>query len=104
VPAVFAFYDRSTPWYEVYRRERDDVPAFQAAEEEFWVAFRALFAEALGPLLEDPRIGPATVGLTDPGALGALRSAGMTIEQASELVTGLLLHLIDETQAKDGSG
>jgi len=104
VPAIFAFYERSTPWYEVYRRERDDVPALRRAEETFWVALRALYVEALGPLLEEPGLRPAILGLTDPGTLGALRSAGMTVEGAADLVTGLLLHLIDEPDAREPAG
>jgi len=55
-------------------------------------------------LLEEPGLRPAILGLTDPGTLGALRSAGMTVEGAADLVTGLLLHLIDEPDAREPAG
>ena len=102
VPAMFEFYDRSNQWFAMYQRERNTVQAIRAAEERFWEAIHTLYAEALGPVMMDERMGPAAFGLTNPGTLGALSAAGMSVGQASGLVTDLLLHLLEQQPERGG--
>lgn len=90
VAALFAFYDRSTTWFLPFRPERDSVPALRAGEARFWSDVEALYASALGPLLDDALFRGIAVGLTSPATLGALRDAGLSTGQAIEVVADLL--------------
>jgi AcrR family transcriptional regulator len=102
VPAMFEFYDRSERWFDMYQRERFAVPAIQTAERRFWESVHELYAEALGPLLMDEEVGPATFGLTNPGTLGSLRMAGLSLEQAGALMTDLLMYLVERRSRPSG--
>ena len=90
VTALFALYDRSTAWFEVFRNEYDVVPALRVAAEGFWKQMEVLYAEALGPLIEDELVRGAVVGLSSPATLGALREAGLSLGQAAAVVGDLL--------------
>jgi len=94
VSEMFAFYDRSTPWFELFRGEMGTVPALRAGERRFWGAIEELYSRALGSLLRTARMRGAVFGLTSPATLGALRQAGLSLEQASGLLGDVLAGLI----------
>ncbi|MBM3934495.1 MAG: TetR/AcrR family transcriptional regulator [SAR202 cluster bacterium] len=96
VPAMFAFYDRSDAWLEMYQREIGIVPALQDAEARVRQAVQALYTEALGPLLSHGHLGQTVFGLTSPVTLGAMRSTGLTLDGASAIITKILAGMVDE--------
>jgi AcrR family transcriptional regulator len=94
VSEIFAFYDRSTPWFELFRAEMGTVPALRAGERRFWAAIQEVYRRTLGSVLLEARLRGAVFGLTSPATLGALRQAGLSLEQASALVGDVLVGLI----------
>ena len=94
VSEMFAFYDRSTPWFELFRAELRTVPALRAGERRFWAATEELYRRTFGSLLGEARLRGAVFGLTSPATLGALRQAGLSVEQASSLIGDVLVGLI----------
>ena len=62
------------------------VPALREGERRFWDAIGRLYGRTLGPALKDQRVRGAAFGLTSPATLGALRGAGLSLEQASDLI------------------
>jgi AcrR family transcriptional regulator len=49
VDAMFDFYERSTPWFALFRGELESTPALIEGEQRFWEGIQALYANALGP-------------------------------------------------------
>ena len=93
VREVFAFYDRSTPWFEVFRYEMDN-QALRDGQANFWEAVGALYTRVLGPALADDRVRSAVFGLTHPVTLNTLRQAGLSLDDASALVAETVLRLV----------
>jgi AcrR family transcriptional regulator len=94
VREVFAFWDRSTPWFEVFRAELGDVAVLREGVEEFWTSLAELYARVFGAALEDGRIRGAVFGLTHPTTFTALRESGLSVEDAAELVADSLVRLV----------
>lgn len=94
VSEMFAFYDRSTPWFELFRAEMGTVPALRAGERRFWAAIQEVYGRTFGSLLGEARLRGAVFGLTSPATLGALRQAGLSVDQASALISDVLVGLI----------
>ena len=90
VTELFALYDRFTPWFEVFRNEFEVVPALRVATEGFWKQMEALYAEALGPLMENELVRRTIVGLSSPPTLAAMREAGLSMEQAAAVIGDLV--------------
>lgn len=95
VREMFAFYDRSTPWFELFRGEMGKIPALRRGERRFWAEIGELYARTFGPALEDRRVRGAVFGLTSPATLGALREAGLSVGEASELVGDMLVRRVE---------
>ncbi|MAG36919.1 MAG: TetR family transcriptional regulator [Dehalococcoidia bacterium] len=91
VHALFALYERTTEWGEIYVREKDQVQALVAAEAQFGEAVLALVQQALGPMSADEQAIPVVLTLTDPHNLAALTRTGMSVEAAADTVTEVLL-------------
>ena len=84
VHAMFEFYDRSTPWFELFRGEIASVPALREGERQFWEAIQPLYEGAFGALTHDRRAMATLATLTGPATLGALRQAGLSLSEAAE--------------------
>lgn len=95
VAALFDFYDRSSAWFEVFRGEFGTVPILQEGERQFWGAIQGLWSSALSPLPQSGLAWAAVMGLTSPATLGALRGAGLSVAQASEVIGDLAADAVD---------
>ena len=91
VSEMFAFYDRSTPWFELFRGEMGTISVLREGERRFWRRIQDVYARTVGPALRDVPLRGAVFGLTSPLTLGALRQAGLTVEQASTLIGEVLV-------------
>jgi AcrR family transcriptional regulator len=94
VREVFAFWDRSTPWFEMFRAELGDVPVLREVAARFWQSRDELYLRVFGAALQDGRIRGAVFGLTNPATFTALREAGLSVEDAAELVADALVRLL----------
>jgi len=99
VREMFAFYDRSAPWFEVFRADLGRNPALREGETAFWESIRELYTRVFGNALDVDRVRGGVFGLTSPATLTALRGAGLSLEDATELVADVLVRLV---QQEDG--
>lgn len=90
--AMYAFYERTQRWFDLLGAELTDVPALVRAQADFWRTVQGLYAEALVGT-DDEGLVKATAGLVHPATFGALRAAGLSVQQASALVADSLTHL-----------
>jgi hypothetical protein len=97
---MFTFYDRSTPWFELFRGELGTVPVLREGERRFWRRIQDVYARTVGSVLKDARLRGAVFGLTSPATLGALRQAGLTVEQASVLIGDALVDRLRRSKAR----
>jgi len=98
VREMFAFYDRSAPWFEIFRSELGVDPALREGETAFWQEIRDLYTRVFGATLDDDRVRGAAFGLTHPSTFTALRASGLSLDDATELVTDTLLRLVRSTE------
>jgi len=91
---MFDFYDRSTPWFELFRGERKSTPALKEGEQRFWEGIQGLYVNALGPHAADRLVYSTVLGLTNPATLGALRESGLSLTEASTAVGDVLADLV----------
>jgi AcrR family transcriptional regulator len=87
---LFAFYDRSEPWYGIYARELSGIPAWADAEASFYAAFDRLIRTALGPLAEDASALAAVSTLLDGGVYSTIHARGLSSSDAAALVGEVL--------------
>jgi AcrR family transcriptional regulator len=96
VAAMFEFYDRSTPWFDLFREQYDSVPALKRGEQRFWQGIQALYAQALGPYASNKLTYGTVLGLTNPATLGALRQSGLSLVEASTAIGDVLVQLVNQ--------
>jgi AcrR family transcriptional regulator len=85
---LFAFYERSDPWYQVYARE-PGISAWANAEAAFYGDFDRLVRAALGDDANEASV--ATVSMVLGGAVySTLRSQGRSSGDSADLVIDLL--------------
>lgn len=87
---MFWFYERSRPWFDVFRAELAADPALREGETSYWHAVGELYARVFGESLGDDHVRGAVFGLTAPSTFVALRDAGMSVEDATELIADAL--------------
>ena len=95
VREMFEFYERSRPWFDVFRAELDVDTALRESEAGFWQAIGQLYGRVFGGALEDDRVRGAVVGLTAPNAFVALRDAGLSVDDSAELIADALNRAAD---------
>jgi AcrR family transcriptional regulator len=89
--AMFAFFERTVHWFELLGDELGEVPALARAEAAFWNSIRQLYELALAGS-DDALLAKATAGLLHPATFGALKAAGMSVDEAAAVVADLLVH------------
>lgn len=94
VQEMYAFYDRSQPWFDIFAAEMSHHDALRQGEAAYWEAIGDLYARVFGTALDDERVRGAAFGLTHPSTLIALRTAGLSLDAATELVADTLARLV----------
>jgi len=99
VDAMVRFFERSTPWWQVFEPVLQR-PALQAREAEYWAGLANLQAAALGPALrDDPQAASTVDELLHPGTMGAflwaLEQAGIAADDRRRLFTDVVLGYLD---------
>jgi AcrR family transcriptional regulator len=90
--SMFTFYERTSRWFEVLGGELAEVPILARAEAQFWQSMHRLYADALAGA-EDELLASATAGLVHPATFGALRAAGLSLDQAIAVVADSVVRL-----------
>ena len=90
VSEMFEFYERSRPWFDVFRAELGEAPALRQGEDAYWRTIGELYARTFGAALADDRSRAAVFGLTSPATFVALRDAGMAVTDAADLIADAL--------------
>lgn len=96
VREMFAFYDRSAPWFEIFRPELNVDPVLRDGEAAFWQAIQDLYRRVFGDALNNPRVRGAVFGLTHPATVTALRDSGLTPEDGADLIADTLIRTLDQ--------
>lgn len=86
VREMFDFYERSRPWFDIFRAELGVAPALREGEAEYNEAVGAMYTRVFGEALLDDRARAVAFGLTGPAAFAALRDAGMSVGDAADLI------------------
>jgi AcrR family transcriptional regulator len=89
--AMFAFFERTLHWYQLLGDELVEVPALAHAQAAFWDSIRQLYEQALAGS-DDDLLTKTTAGLLHPATFGALKSSGMSVDEAAGVVADLLVH------------
>ncbi len=98
--SMFAFFERTSRWFDLLGAELTDVPVLAQAEADFWRSLRQLYAEALEGT-GDELLAKVAAGLIHPATLRALTGAGLSLEEATAIVAGFLAHQARRGAAKD---
>jgi AcrR family transcriptional regulator len=89
--SMYAFWERTMSWYELLGAELVEVPALARAEAAFWDSIRQLYARALAGN-DDDLLAKMTAGLLHPATFGALKAAGMSVDEAATVLGEMLAH------------
>ena len=89
--SMFEFFDRTMHWFDLLGAELDEVPTLARAQAAFWLSIHQLYEEALAGN-EDDLLAKTTAGLLHPATFGALKAAGMSVDEATSVVADLLAH------------
>jgi AcrR family transcriptional regulator len=95
--AILRFNDRSGEWWAVFTDERHalpDIPALKAKEQQFWDQLGRLQVAALGPLAADRVFAATLAGTMQSGLMFTLRGAGLSLQEAIEVTTTMLLAVL----------
>jgi AcrR family transcriptional regulator len=90
--SMFAFYERTTRWFDLLRAELTETPVLARAQADFWQAIQRLYAEALAGT-DDEVLARTTAGLVHPATFGALRAAGLSLDEATAVVAASINQL-----------
>jgi TetR/AcrR family transcriptional regulator, cholesterol catabolism regulator len=95
--AWLRFYDRSGEWWTVFADERHTLPAIptlQAREQQFWENLARLQVAAVGSLAADRVFAATFAGFMQSTLLFTLRNAGLSLDEAIEVTTEMLLGVL----------
>jgi AcrR family transcriptional regulator len=89
--AMYAFWERTMHWFELLGPELADIPALARAEAGFWDLIQQLYKQALAGV-DDELLAKTTAGLLHPGTFGALEAAGLSGDEAADVIGNLLAY------------
>lgn len=89
--SMFAFYERTNRWFALLGAEITDVPVLAQANADFTRAMHELYAQALAGV-DDETLGKAVAGLVHPGTYFTLRQAGLSAQEATDVIADALTH------------
>jgi AcrR family transcriptional regulator len=94
-----SFYERSEPWWRIYEREPDMINAWSGGMASFYGDLERLMRAALGDLSADDRSVAVVASVIGPPTFFALRSRGLSTDEAVELCLELSLPWLEARQA-----
>lgn len=97
---MFAFYERSAPWFEIFRAELNVDPVLRESEAAFWQAIQDLYRRVFGDALHNAHVRGAVFGLTHPATVTALRASGLPLEDAAALIADTLIRTVDRWEGQ----
>lgn len=99
-----AFYERSEPWWRAYEREPDLVRAWGGGVDRYYSDVERLIHEALGELSSDERSLAVVAAVIGPPTFFALRSRGLSIDDAVQLTLDLALPWLERRRNEVTAG
>ena len=101
VDAMFRFYVRSEADWPTFSRDMEH-PVLRAREEEFYAVAGRLYEATFRDLAGDRFVAAAARAYVNYAPLNDLRSAGLTIDEAVDVVAGSLIDLV-RTRRRGGT-
>src|SRR6266545_4398575 len=87
--SMFAFYERTSRWFDLLGAELTEIPVLGRAEADFRRSMRRRYAEALAGT-DDKVLAKTAAGLIHPATFAALRVAGLSLDEATAVVADSL--------------
>lgn len=103
VDMMFRFYERSAEWWAVFSADMD-LPALQARERAYDEVVLRLRIAAFGPLVDDRQVAASVRAFVDYAPMYGLLGAGLTLDEAIEVVSWALLEVVDRRSAEPTHG
>jgi AcrR family transcriptional regulator len=94
VDAMFRFYVRSEEDWPAFSRDLD-LPVVKAREAEYYAIVGRLYAATFLDLAEDRIVGAANRAYVNYAPLNDLRAAGLSLDEAIDVVTDTLIALVE---------
>lgn len=94
VDAMFRFYHRSEAWWFVFAPDAE-LPAMKARERDYFEVVGRLFSATFGPMATDRIVGAAARAYVSFMPLNDLRAAGLSLDEAIEVVADTLVALVE---------
>jgi AcrR family transcriptional regulator len=85
------FFERSEPWFTVWRSEPGSVAAWAEVEQRYYREFGDLMRAAVGPPADDPEVVLVGATLLAPPVLHPLQAAGRSSDAAADMVASVLV-------------
>ena len=94
VDAMFRFYDRSAAWWFVFAPDAE-LPAIKARERDYDEVVARLYAATFGSMATDRMVAAATRAYVNYAPLNDLRAAGLSLDEAIDVVADTLIALVE---------
>jgi AcrR family transcriptional regulator len=101
VDITLRFFERGSDWWQVFANDLE-LPALVARQQVYWETFATFYAAAFGELAADRVMGAAVRAFVDYGPLHALRSGGLSLDEAIEVMTEALVAIARQRVAMEG--
>jgi AcrR family transcriptional regulator len=99
---LVAFFERGEPWWSVLQRDADLARAWTGAAEAYETGYARLLRGALGPLADDPVAVAVTSNTVGPPLHYALRSAGLSPDDAVDAQLSVILPWLERRESPSG--
>lgn len=103
VDALFRFFERSEAIWPAVRSDLD-LPVLKRRTAEYTAVIGRLYAAAFGPLAGDRAVAAASRAFVNYAPLHDLRSSGLSLDEAIEVVADSLIALVERRRAATATG
>lgn len=98
VDSLFRFFERSEASWHVYSSDLD-LPALKQREAEYYAVLGRLYAATFAPVADDRVVAAAARAFVNYSPLHDLRAAGLSMDEAIEVVAESLVDLVGRRNA-----
>lgn len=102
VDALFRFFERSEAAWQAFSSDLD-MPALKRREAEYHGIVGRLFAAAFEPFAGDRVVAAAARAFVNYAPMHDLRNAGLSLDEAIQVVADALIALVDPRRAAPGA-